>query len=69
MIKTIQDLKDNPENHINMNDKHEIFITENGEKIAKLSSVQTDRDKIARSLFGIIPSDIDDDEARKERFR
>ncbi len=47
----------------------DIFITRNGKVVAKLSNPHQDRGDIAKSLFGILSSDITLEEAREERLR
>lgn len=46
----------------------DIYITRNGKVVAKLSNPFQDRVDMAKSLFGILPSDISLEESRKERL-
>lgn len=46
----------------------DIFITQNGKVIAKLTNPYQDRVETAKSLFGILPKDADMEEARAERL-
>ncbi len=46
----------------------DIFITKNGKIIAKLTNPYQDRVKTAKSLFGILPKDVDLEEAKAERL-
>ena len=46
----------------------DIFITQYGKVIAKLSSPFQSRVDIAESLFGILPQTMTWEEARKERL-
>lgn len=45
----------------------DVYITENGKVIAKLTSPSQEKTEIAKSLIGIIPADADTDRALKER--
>ncbi len=46
----------------------DIFITQDGNIIAKLSNPFADRVQTAKSLFGIVPDDITFDEAREKKI-
>ncbi len=46
----------------------EIYITKNGNLVAKLSNPNQKRVEIAQSLFGAVPADITEEECRKERL-
>ena len=52
-----------------MSEQEDIYITKNGKVSAKLSNPNQDRVDIAKSLFGIIPSDITLEEAKEERLK
>ena len=45
-----------------------IFITKNGEVVAKLSNPHQDRVDTAKSLFGVLPADVTLEEAKTERL-
>ena len=47
----------------------DIFITYNGKTIAKLSNPYQDRVAIAKSLFGIIPTNMTLGEVHEERLQ
>lgn len=47
----------------------DIFITYNGKAIAKLSNPYQDRVAIAKSLFGIIPTNMTLGEVNEERLQ
>ena len=47
----------------------EVFITYNGMAIAKLSNPYQDRVAIAKSLFGIIPTNMTLGEVNEERLQ
>ena len=46
----------------------DIFITQNGKIVAKLSNPHQDRVDMAKSLFGILPADITLEEVKTERL-
>ena len=46
----------------------DIYITRNDKVIAKLSNPNQDRVDIAKSLFGILSSDVTLEQAKKERL-
>lgn len=65
---TAAELKIDLGKYLLMAEKEDIYITQNGKIIAKLSNPYQDRVDVARSLFGIIPDDITLEEAREERM-
>lgn len=67
MSITSAELKMNLSKYLKLSKTEDIYITENGKVIAKLSNPNADRVEIAKSLFGIIPTDITLDEAKAER--
>ena len=46
----------------------DIFITKNEKIIGKLTNPHQDRVETAKSLFGILPKDVDLEEAKLERL-
>ena len=68
MQVSISELKTNIGKYINLAETQDIFITRNGKPAAKLTSAKIDKVALMESLFGIIPSDFDLDEARLERI-
>lgn len=67
MSITAAELKMNLSKYLKLSETEDIYITENGKVIAKLSNPNADRVEMAKSLFGIIPADITLDEAKAER--
>lgn len=67
MSITAAELKMNLSKYLELSETEDIYITENGKVIAKLSNPNADRVEMAKSLFGIIPADITLDEAKAER--
>ena len=46
----------------------DVYITRNGKVISKLTNPFRERVDIAKSLFGILPDDVTEEEARDERL-
>ncbi len=69
MFVTATELKNNMGKYLDLATKEDIIITKNGKRIAKLTSVTEDKMTIAKSLIGILPSDITKEEAREERLK
>jgi len=62
-----------PREPIPVNEEYEVVITftspvKNSETVPKRFS-KTEKDEITNSLFGVLPSDVDLNEARAERLR
>jgi len=51
-----------------MADQQDIFITKNGKRITEPTSTKQDKMASAIALFGILPSNVDLDSARKNRL-
>lgn len=68
MSITATELKTNLSKYLLLSATEDIFITKNGKVVAKLTNPFQDRVDIAKSLFGIIPSDVTLEEAREERL-
>ena len=68
MFVTATELKNNMGKYLDLATKEDIIITKNGKRIAKLISATEDKMTIAKSLIGILPSDITLEEAREERL-
>ena len=68
MSITATELKENLGKYLALAASEDIYITRNGKVIAKLSEPFNSRVDMTRSLFGIIPSDISEEEARDERL-
>lgn len=68
MSITATELKLNLGKYLLLAETEDIFITKNGKVIAKLSNPNQDRVNIAKSLFGILPTDITLEEVRQERL-
>ena len=46
----------------------DVFVTRNGKVVAKLSNPYQDRIEVAKSLFGILPSEVTLEESKEERL-
>lgn len=68
MSVTATELKNNLGKYILLSATEDVFITQNGKVVAKLTSPYENRVQTARSLFGILPREADIDEARRERL-
>jgi prevent-host-death family protein len=69
MFVTATELKNNMGKYLNLATKEDIIITKNGKRIAKLTSATEDKMTIAKSLIGILPSDVTLEEAREEKLK
>ena len=65
---TATELKMNLGKYLMLAEKEDVYITKNGKVVAKLTNPFQDRVDMAKSLFGILPSDITLEEAREERL-
>lgn len=68
MSITATELKLNLGKYLLLAETEDIYITRNGKVIAKLSNPFQDRVDMAKSLFGILPSDVTLEESREERL-
>ena len=64
----VAEFKKNLEKYLLLAATDDIFITYNGQAIAKLSNLYQDRVNIAKSLFGILPADVTLEESSEERL-
>ncbi len=68
MSITATELKTNLSKYLMLAETEDIYITRNGKVVAKLSNPYQERVVVAKSLFGILPTDITLEEAREERL-
>ena len=68
MFVTATELKNNLGKYLDLAEKEDIIITKNGKRIAKLTSATEDKMAIAKSLIGVLPSDVALEQAREERL-
>ena len=65
---SLSDLKANAGKYVTLAQKQDVFITRNGKLVAKLTTAKADKVEAAKSLFGILPSDVDLNRSREERL-
>lgn len=68
MSITATELKLNLGKYLMLAEEEDIYITKNGKIIAKLTNPYQNRVDMAKSLFGILPSDITLEESQEERL-
>ena len=68
MQVSLSELKTNVGKYVALTASQDVYIIGNGKQVAKLVSTEIDRLAAMESLFGIIPSDVDIDAIRTERF-
>ena len=68
MSITATELKENLGKYLEMAAEEDVYITKNGKVIARLTDPFSSRVAEMKSLFGIIPDDITQEEAREERL-
>lgn len=56
---SLRELVDDPAKYVLLADTQDIYITQDGKNLAKLTSIKSDKTEIAKSLFGIVPPDVD----------
>ena len=67
MSITATEFKMNLGKYLMLSQTEDIYITKNGNVVAKLSNPNQDRVDIAKSLFGSIPDSMTLEEAQEER--
>ena len=68
MSITATELKANLSKYLLLSATEDVYITRNGKVISKLTNPFQERVAVAKSLFGILPDDITEVEAREERL-
>ena len=68
MTITATELKSNLSKYLILSATEDVYITRNGKVISKLTNPFRERVDIAKSLFGILPDDVTEEEARDERL-
>lgn len=68
MSITATELKMNLSKYLLLSATEDIYITRNGKIISKLTNPFQERVDTAKSLFGVIPADITEEDAREERL-
>ena len=67
MSITATELKNNLSKYLTLSITEDVYITKNGKVIAKLSNPFQERVDLAKSLFGILPSDETLEDVRERR--
>lgn len=68
MSITATELKVNLGKYLLLAETEDIYITRNGKVVAKLTNPYQDRVEVAKSLFGVLPSDMTLEETKDERL-
>ena len=68
MSVTTAELQKNLTKYIILSETEQILVTENGRVVAMLSNPNQNRIETAKSLFGILPSDVSLEESKDERL-
>jgi len=68
MSITATELKQNLGKYLLLSAKEDIYITKQGKVIAKLTNPYQSRVDTAKSLFGILPEDVNESDEREERL-
>ena len=68
MSITATELKANLSKYLSLAAKEDVFITQYGRVVAKLTNPFQDRVEVAESLFGSVPATMTLEEARAERL-
>ena len=68
MSITATELKNNLSKYLLLSATEDVYITRNGKVISKLTNPFQSRVDIAKSLFGVFPSDITLEQAREEKL-
>jgi len=69
MVITATELKANLGLYLKRLRQEDIVVTKNGKKIARIIWEEEDLSDITKSLFGILPTEVTLEEARRERPR
>ena len=65
---SVSELKANAGKYVAMAGNQDVFITENGRLIARLTAAKPDKVEAAKSLFGLFHGPVDLDAEREERL-
>lgn len=68
MFVTETEFKENVDRYLTLAETEDVFITQKGKVVAKLTNLNADRVEMAKSLFGIILAEITAEEARDEKL-
>lgn len=68
MSITATELKMNLSKYLLLSATQDIYITRNGKVVSKLTNPFQDKVDLVESLVGVLPEDMTEDEAKKERL-
>ena len=68
MSITATELKANLSKYLLLSATEDVYITRNGKVISKLTNPFQERVAVAKSLFGTLPDDVTEEQAREERL-
>lgn len=68
MSITATELKMNLSKYLLLSATQDIYITRNGKVVSKLTNPFQDKVDLVESLVGILPEDMTEEEAKKERL-
>ena len=66
---TVEEFASNIDKYLKLSKIEDIYITDKGKIISKLTSPHTDKIEKAKKLFGCISSDVDADAILSERLK
>ncbi|MBR6219816.1 MAG: type II toxin-antitoxin system Phd/YefM family antitoxin [Clostridia bacterium] len=69
MTITATELRANPGKYLALAVEEDVYITQHGKVVAKLSNPFRNRLEVAESLFGSVPAGMTLEEARKDNTR
>ncbi len=65
---TATDLRENLGKYLSLAENEDIYITRNGKLVAKLTNPKLDRVVMAKSLFGVLSTDLTLEENREKHL-
>ncbi len=68
MSVTVSEFTRDPGAYLALSATEDVYITRNGLVIARLTSPNQDRVAAVKSLLGVLPADMTEEQAREERL-
>lgn len=69
MIVSASEFKTNIGRYLSLVVKEDVIITKNGKRVARLTQEREDKLAIAKSLIGMLPGTISEEEAKEEKYK
>lgn len=69
MIVSASEFKTNIGRYLSLVAKEDVIITKNGKRVARLTQEREDKLTIAKSLIGMLPNTISEEEAKEEKYK